>query len=224
MSSKPIAPPPLFRAFGEIHESGVLVRRQRVIAESIAKTIRITCRTGTSLLDVGCGNGEISWHLQTCIPSLTTIQGVELLPRPAASIPVAMFDGKKLPFETNSYDFVIMCDVLHHIADDDIKVVLMRECARVASQVFVLKDHGCDSRVDRFLLSAMDWIGNQSHGVPLPNSYPSSVQWADFFGKADLIRLARIDAPLGIYNWPISIVADRRPLHFIDAFVSRKND
>jgi ubiquinone/menaquinone biosynthesis C-methylase UbiE len=74
------------------------------------------------ILDVGCGDGAVSMFIEKEFPSFT-INGIDIS---AESIALAeekklthsnfqQYDGKKIPFENESFDIIIIASVLHHI-------------------------------------------------------------------------------------------------------------
>jgi hypothetical protein len=76
------------------HRTLIFGRRTRVLAGALAPLIPRETRT---VLDIGCGDGTVARLLSECRPDLT-IEGVEVIPRPACQIPCRAFDGERLPF------------------------------------------------------------------------------------------------------------------------------
>ena len=91
------------------HKRLVLHQRVEILAHHLAELLP---ESGT-VLDVGCGDGEISRMVVSKKPGLQ-FTGVEVLERPKCAIPMKLYDGRTLPFEDNRFDFVIFVDVLHH--------------------------------------------------------------------------------------------------------------
>src|SRR5258708_4583485 len=89
------------------------------------------------ILDVGCGDGLISATLQAARPDLT-VCGIDVLRRDSTHIPVEMFDGRRIPYDDDSFDIVLFSDVLHHTDDP---TVLLCEARRVATCGVLIKDH-----------------------------------------------------------------------------------
>jgi SAM-dependent methyltransferase len=196
-------PAPL-AAVRAIHGQAVFSRRVRILAERIAPLLP----GGQRVLDVGCGDGSIASALRTLRPDLT-LQGYDVLVRPEALIPVAPFDGKRLPVPDDAADAVLLLDVLHHAED---AVALLRECGRAAPVVLV-KDHFAESAFDRQILRFMDWVGNAPHGVRLPYHYFSTVSWSSAVSAAGLHETERGGVP-GLYPFPFSLLFGGR-LHFV---------
>ena len=74
------------------------------------------------ILDMGCGDGALAMFLEKEFPSFT-INAIDIS---ADSIALAKekklthtifeaYDGKKIPFENESFDIIIIASVLHHI-------------------------------------------------------------------------------------------------------------
>src|SRR5262245_18135358 len=152
---------------GEVVHGGLVhPRRVRVLAEHAARLIP----PHSNVLDIGTGDGRIAAAVAERRSDIR-IQGVDISVRPSAAIPVTVFDGRVIPMADDSVDVVTFFDVLHHTDDP---TELLGEGARVARSCLVIKDHVCDSRLARALLSFMDDVGNKRHGVALPYNYWSS--------------------------------------------------
>lgn len=188
-----------------VHGGYVHNRRVRVLRDEIASLLP----PQASILDVGCGDGLLDALIQKERPDIT-VEGLDVLVREDAHIPVTHFDGFKLPFPDNSFDVVLFVDVLHHTDDPNI---LLKEAARVSRRYVILKDHTRNGFLARPTLRFMDWVGNARHGVVLPYNYLSRAEWEKAFEHSDL----RIDAwkrEIPLYPFPASL-AFGRSLHFV---------
>ncbi len=188
----------------QIHEHRVAGRRVDVLSRQLAKLLP----ENATVLDVGCGDGQIAQRLGKLRSDLT-FTGVDVLVRTNTAIPVERFDGRHLPLETNSFDVVMFVDVLHHADDVD---TLVGEAVRVARQSIVIKDHSLQGCAASSTLRLMDWVGNHRHGVSLPYNYLSPAEWRGLWQRWNLEVDERVDQ-LGLYPWPASMVFDRS-LHF----------
>jgi SAM-dependent methyltransferase len=130
-----------------------------------------------SVLDVGCGDGRLAALLREKRPDLV-VEGIEVLKRDKAWIPVQQFDGLTIPYKSASQDIVMFIDVLHHTDDT---VSLLREAARVARKGIIIKDHLIDGFLAESTLRFMDRIGNARYGVALPGNYWRLSQWENTF-------------------------------------------
>jgi len=139
-------------AIGALHEKLVFNRRVEILADCFAQLAPRSAR----LLDVGCGDGLIAAVLQNRRPDLI-ISGIDVLPRSHAHIPVEMFDGSRIPFDDQSFDVVLLSDVLHHTPEP---AVLLWEARRVAKHSVLIKDHNRNGLLAGARLRLMDWVGN----------------------------------------------------------------
>jgi len=189
----------------DAHRRFIFERRAKVLAEALAALLP----SRTRVLDVGCGDGTIDRIIQSRRPDVE-IQGVDVLVRASAQIPVTQFDGKNLPFDDGSFEYVMFIDVLHHVDDQS---RLLAESSRVAKNGLIIKDHVCRGLLDRVILSFMDWVGNAPHGVRLPYNYLSQLQWNKLFHDSGL-RPDTIRTDLELYPWPARIIFERN-MHFV---------
>ena len=95
-----------------LHTTLVFGRRVRTLAAALASMVP----PGSEVLDVGCGDGQISAQL-TKNGSGISVRGIDVLLRPNSHIPVTQFEGNKIPFPDASFDLVMFVDVLHHTQD-----------------------------------------------------------------------------------------------------------
>lgn len=190
---------------GKAHEKLVFSRRSRVLSEKLAALLPANAR----VLDVGCGDGTIAVLIKGKRPDVT-IEGIDVLVRPHAKIPVTKYDGVNIPFEDNSFDAVIFVDVLHHT---DNPALMLKEANRVAKTAVILKDHLRNGFLAGSTLRVMDWVGNAHHGVRLPYNYWKKNQWDDAFVTLGLCA-EHWDEKLGLYPAPATWLFDRG-LHFV---------
>ncbi len=183
----------------------VFGRRVRKLAEALSSLVP----EGSRVLDVGCGDGQIS-ALVVARCANVSIVGIDVFLRPERSIPVTLFDGKTIPFEDDSLDVVMFVDVLHHAENP---VALLAEAARVSKKYLLLKDHVHTGPVGKWTLRLMDWFGNAQHDVLLPYNYLSGPEWAKAYEEVGL-RPVKTLRQLGLYPRPADWIFGRG-LHFI---------
>lgn len=187
------------------HGRCVHPRRVNVLGEQFAGILP----RAASVLDVGCGDGRLARLIAGQRPDLT-FQGIDVLVRLDTAIPVASFDGNRIPFEKRSFDVVMFSDVLHHTSDP---AVLLREAARVARRAIAIKDHLLNGLLAGATLAFMDRVGNRRHGVALPYNYWSHARWMTAFKELNL-QVEIWKEKLGLYPFPANLVFERS-LHFI---------
>ena len=197
-SAKRLHPKAILNA---VHNSVVFGRRVRILSQHLARIIP----DGGRVLDLGSGNGSVAASLMRLRSDLA-IEGVDVLVRAKTLIPTTWFDGRVLPFEDKSFDYVTIVDVLHHT--DDPAAVLTEAC-RVARKGVVIKDHLLQGFGAGPTLRVMDWVGNRGHDVVLPYNYLSPAQWEAAFLRAGLEQL-KMEDRLHLYPGLATHLFDRR--------------
>jgi ubiquinone/menaquinone biosynthesis C-methylase UbiE len=183
-----------------VHDDLVFQRRVRVLAAALGEMIP----KGATVLDVGCGDGQISAEIMRQREGVA-IRGIDILLRPKCYIPVTQFDGTTIPYKDAGFDVVMLVDVLHHATDP---ARLLAEATRVKSKYILIKDHVCKGILARATLRAMDWVGNYSKGVVLPYNYLSESEWSETYRKTNLRPVQSI-GKLGLYPTPVNLLFER---------------
>ena len=180
---------------GGMHDRYVMTRRVRILSDYLRSRIP----QGSSVLDVGSGDGTIARTIADARPDIS-VEGVDVLVRPVTAIPTRQYDGLHLPFTNDSFDVVMLVDVLHHTPDPG---AVLKETARVARDRVVIKDHLTDRWGSVPILRFMNWVGNAPHGVALPYNYQSQTQWLKLLAQAGL-RVEEWRQDLDLYPPPAS--------------------
>lgn len=188
-----------------VHDRAVFRRRARILSNHIVQALP---ESGT-VLDVGCGNGEIAHAAMQARPGLQ-FEGIDVFLRPHVAIPAKAYDGQTIPYQDRSFDWVTIVDVLHHTDDP---AAVLREAVRVARKGIVIKDHLREGIASRQVLRFMDWVGNRGHDVRLPYNYLSRAEWHGIIDGLGL-TVATWDEQIGLYPFPASLVFGRS-LHFV---------
>lgn len=188
-----------------VHDQAVFRRRARVLSGHIVRSLP---QSGT-VLDVGCGNGEIAHAAMQVQPGLQ-FEGIDVFLRPHVAIPAKAYDGQTIPYEDRSFDWVTIVDVLHHTDDP---AAVLREAARVVRKGIVIKDHLREGIAARQVLRFMDWVGNRGHDVRLPYNYLSRAEWRGIIHGLDLV-VAAWEEQIDLYPFPANLVFGRN-LHFV---------
>lgn len=183
---------------GVVHSRLIHPRRVTTLAAHAARLIP----EGASVLDVGTGDGRLATAIRQQRPDVS-IDGIDVLVRSDATIPVTAFDGHTIPFPKRSRDVVTLFDVLHHAADP---LQLLGEASRVARRCIVLKDHVCSGPMAHAILRLMDEVGNRRHGVALPFHYWNPREWSDAIDGLHLRRDVWDVGGLGLYPPPFNLV------------------
>jgi len=189
----------------KVHARHVFTHRAQALSLLLAEHVR----GRSTILDIGCGSGEISRQVMDLADG-TEITGLDVMAREGCLIPCREFDGRKIPVGDDAVDLCMFVDVLHHA--DGVEG-LLREAARVSRKGILIKDHLSENAFDRGTLKFMDWVGNRPHGVVLPYSYLSSKQWQSLFRSLGFTVSLWRDR-LKLYPGPANILFGRG-LHFI---------
>ena len=194
-------------AVEHLHGRHVHTRRVRVLAQHFATLLPDSAR----VLDIGCGDGLIDQLILERSPTLR-IEGIDVLVRPDARIPVKPFDGAAIPHPDASFDATMFVDVLHHTDDP---MILLREALRVTvpEGAILIKDHTMNGVLAGATLRFIDRVGNARHGVVLPYNYWTKRRWLDAFDALGL-RLETWISRVGLYPFPANMIFGRS-LHFV---------
>jgi ubiquinone/menaquinone biosynthesis C-methylase UbiE len=142
---------------------------------------------GMTVLDLGSGTGRISGWLADRAGIRPTMADVVDFGNRVGRFPyVRLEDALALPFETRSFDAVMLLFVLHHVASWDDQVRLVSEATRVARRRVVVIEDTPTSRLDRTWNVAWDWLLNLRHGVPKPFTFRTVEAWRGVFRRAGL--------------------------------------
>jgi ubiquinone/menaquinone biosynthesis C-methylase UbiE len=167
------------------------------------------CISGDSVLDVGCGFGQLTDYLRRRGLRAT---GVDLLPEcvaagkerfPEADLRVAATE--ELAFPDKSFDTVVLKDTIHHIYEEDDVAAFLADVRRVARRrVIVL-----DPNPTFILLAARKLIG---HVDPVCGPGDASRVLADAGFRVEKARYSELFAfPMsGGYVGPVMVPARPR--------------
>lgn len=134
------------------------------------------------VLDLGASDGKLAETIQKDLD--IEFFGIDTHPQPKKSIPVIKYNGKKIPFKNNSFDCVMVVDVLHH---DKNPHQIIKEAKRVSKKYILIKDHYFTNKVDFALLKFADYMGNKPYGVSLPYNFLNIEAWNNLIKANNLI-------------------------------------
>ncbi len=125
----------------------------------------------SQVLDLGSSDGKLAASIQRELinqPKNVQFIGCDIHVQPETFIPIVQYDGQRLPFEDNSFDCVLIVDVLHHTNNPG---QVLQEAKRVSRQNILIKDHYWSNEKDFTRLKYADYIGNNPYGIPLPYNF-----------------------------------------------------
>jgi ubiquinone/menaquinone biosynthesis C-methylase UbiE len=139
-------------------------------------------KNSKKVLDLGASCGRLASNLAKELPG-TNFIGVDTFVQPKTYIPITKYDGEHIPFPNNSFDCVMIIDVLHH---DNNPEKILKEAKRVSKKYILIKDHYWNNKIDLFLLKFSDYIGNKPYAVKLPYNFLKSTEWNDLIQNLNL--------------------------------------
>lgn len=178
----------------DLHEKIYDPVRYSILAQVLSPFVQ-GCSTG---LDYGCGDG----HLAKIIETITgcKFSGVDVIIRKNTEIPVQSIADNPavLPFQDNSFDVVMLIDVLHHTPDYSVG---LKEAIRVTRKYVIVKDHYYDTPEERANLCFADFMGNAIYGVALPYNFMTTQQWNEVLASLpDAKEISRAKFEIGVFD------------------------
>ncbi len=158
-----------------------LARGLRGRAEKIAGQLAPHIPRKSSVLDMGCGSGEVAQMLAGKTGVSVTL--VDVVNYNKTKLPFVPFDGKTLPFADNSFDVVNLATVLHHAVDP---ITAFKEAVRVCREggtILVIESVYFNSLHKAFNRVA-DWLYNNVFNDPrisVPWNFMTPGAWNLFF-------------------------------------------
>lgn len=153
----------ILRKFENLREQNIVSKFQPFLGKE--KTI----------LDVGCGTGNIAALLAKQFA--LEVQGIDIKTPAQSIIPFRLFNGKTIPFQDNSFDLVMLIDVLHHIKGRPNRQQLLKECLRVAKRSIIIKDHYYSNFFQNCYLKLVDFFSNVPLGIYTPFEFLPREHW-----------------------------------------------
>ena len=165
--------------------------RSHTIAEEVRPYVR-----GRSLVDIGCGNGQVAAQVSVGMPEVLLIDVVNYV-SPSLSLPYRAYsEGANLPIE-KVFDTVLLLTVLHHSSDP---VFLLEEAWKwTADRLIIIesvvgydrvsREHrdlaglGSDDQVGYAVF--IDWFYNRvlHVAIPVPYNFTDPDRWRQLFAE-----------------------------------------
>ncbi|MDP3685861.1 MAG: class I SAM-dependent methyltransferase [bacterium] len=137
-------------------------------------------RAGEHLLDYGSGKGRLGALIRDTIAVRVT--GVDITDYRETDIPLALYDGKQLPFSDETFDVSLAACVLHHHSDPELGI---RELRRVTRRTVLVVEDAWTGWLNRWCLYVAEFLCNRwnSARIPLPYHFMRPEVWTDLFRK-----------------------------------------
>src|SRR3989344_3086431 len=95
--------------------------------------IRPYIEKGEKVLDIGAGSGYISKILS----SKASITLLDIKDYNQTNLPLKLYDGKKIPFKSKSFDTAMIITVFHYIPN---QLEFLKEAKRVCGKIIIVDD------------------------------------------------------------------------------------
>jgi Methyltransferase domain. len=149
--------------------------------------------TGSTLADIGCGDGLVAWKLRECVQSIWLIDVCFYVDSRVELPYVQNHEGEALPV-TKPFDTCLLLTVLHHAQDP---VSLLQYTRRITRRRAVVIEsiygiHASDNpspllcldyERQRKYATFLDWLYNRifHDGVPVPYNFGTPSSWQKTF-------------------------------------------
>jgi ubiquinone/menaquinone biosynthesis C-methylase UbiE len=161
----------------------------------LAEYVASLCEDGSRILDVGCDDGSVAKMIMELNPTLNII-GIDIQSFRPPKIQRKVYDGRNIPYPDNSFDAVIVLDVLHHTQDI---LLLLKEIRRVSRKYVIIKDHMTYGTFSNYMVSFADYISNAPYGIKCAFNFPSFQRWKSYFNQ---LGLEIVDMPKNLRFGP----------------------
>ena len=159
---------------------GKMSVRSRMVFSQIKPLIE-----GSTIIDIGAGDGKVGSLVSTRMGKDVTLVEVQDYKLPEVTLPMNLFDGKKLPYKDGQFDSSMMLMVLHH-ADQPLK--LLEEAIRVTNGKIFVMESVYFNREHRQLGMVLEWMFNRvfDDDTHWPCNFQTPSGWMDTFANYNL--------------------------------------
>lgn len=132
-----------------------------------------------SILDIGTGPGSVCLLMNREGYNVALIDIIDQALSP--EIDPEIYNGKKLPYNDNSFDTALILTVLHHTSNSE---EIISEAKRVSDKIIIIEDIYSNS-FQKYLTFFVDSIVNMEFAGH-PHSNKSDREWKETFNKLRL--------------------------------------
>lgn len=139
-------------------------------------------------LDFGCGDGFFFTEV-TKRNFFDEVLPYDVVKRENSLVEPRIYDGERLPLDSQSIENSYCIDVLHHCPIPENSI---RELCRVTKKYIFIKDHTYKNSIGKNLLYIMDEIGNKRFNIASPANYQRLWEWDEIFIESGFERKLKI--------------------------------
>lgn len=132
--------------------------------------------------DIGGGSGYIGELLS----EKAKITLIDVADYNQTSLPLVIYDGKKIPFAKNSFDAALLITVLHHTSNPE---KMLEEVKRVSKKIIVIEED-YSTIAGRIFIDLWEWFWNKTSGISTFYNFHSSAEWKEIFNNLNLNLVA----------------------------------
>lgn len=169
------------------------IYRSRMVIKAIAPFIS----TKDKILDIGCGNGVISYEIKNFFNcQLIGIDILDYLKRDIMFKKMIRYD--RLDFDDDEFNIALFIDSLHHMSFEN-QVKLIKAALRISPQVLIFE------LKDTILSKTADYFLNKIHNrdMPILFTHRDEKEWMKLFDGYNInYRFYEVEKP--IFAFPLT--------------------
>ena len=146
--------------------------RATIIAEILARHFS----PQHTVLEIGAGKGHVARALKEA--AQLDIKLVDVVDYNETELKLELYDGVRLPFADQSFDYSLLVFVLHHTPEP---LVVLQEALRVSRCGVLVVENHVQGWLRRQVTRAIDSIPHWQYGVPICYHTHSIGEWHDLF-------------------------------------------
>src|SRR3990167_7116997 len=151
-------------------------------ANHIIREILSYLKPNSKVLDIGSGSGIIAKQIEEKLG--VKIALVDVVDKRRVNLPLTIYDGRKLPFENETFDAALLIFVLHH-AEDPAEV--LAEAKRVVKdKIIIYEDIITRNPFDKIDTFLHGFAFNKTWNLQNEATFKSEDEWRAIFKKLNL--------------------------------------
>ncbi len=145
-------------------------------AAAIAEQLAHHFVPGQSLLEIGAGKGHVARALKEA--ARVEIRLVDVVDYNDTDLRLELYDGSRLPFPDNAFDYSLLIFVLHHAPEP---VNLLEEALRVSRGGVIVMENHVEGWLRRRVTRIVDSVPHFLYGVPICYHTHTIEEWNELF-------------------------------------------